>query len=709
MTESAANQGPSPSLDLRSLPTQPKTHGASAKTLALISLRSARLARALRSAAPALLFGLRLWAAVCLALYVAFWLELDNAYWAGTSAAVVCQPSLGASLRKAWFRMIGTAVGAVAIVALTAYFPQDRMGYLLGLALWAAACGLVATLLHNFASYAAALAGLTAAIIASDQLGTIGGANGDVFILALTRATEICIGIVCAGVVLAATDFGGARHRLAVQLATISAEIAGRLVGTFLLVGPEQSKTRPIRRDLIRRVTALDPIIDEALGESSDLRPHSPALQAAKGGLFAALSGWRTMAVHLELLQSDQARREAYTVLEIIPPELRSASTQDEATNWTVDPSSGRKSCASAVRAVTSLPADTPSLRLLADQAAEALIGIRRALDGLLLLIDPTRNIPRSRADRFRMPDVLPALMNAVRIFLAVGAVELFWIATAWPSGAQAIVFAAIAVIVFSPKADQAYTTTMSFMVGTSLAAALAAIVKFAVLPSLSTFAGFSLAMGLFLVPTGTLMVQSQAPMFIAMIVTFVPLLAPANQMSYDTLQFYNGALAIVSGIGAAALSFRLLPPLSPALRTRRLLAFTLRDLRRLTRGRIPRTAREWEGRVYDRLSAMPEQAEPLQRAQLLAALAVGTEIIRLRRVAQRFELQFELDGALDALARGDSPAAIERLGGLDQILAALYISRPGRRIRLRARGSILAISEALAQHAAYFDAGTAR
>ena len=28
------------------------------------------------------------WASVCLALYIAFWLELDNPYWAGTSAAI---------------------------------------------------------------------------------------------------------------------------------------------------------------------------------------------------------------------------------------------------------------------------------------------------------------------------------------------------------------------------------------------------------------------------------------------------------------------------------------------------------------------------------------------------------------------------------------------------------------------------------------------
>ena len=60
------------------------------------------------------------------------------------------------------------------------------------------------------------------------------------------------------------------------------------------------------------------------------------------------------------------------------------------------------------------------------------------------------------------------------------------------------------------------------------------------------------------------------------------PLLAPMNEMSYDIVSFYNNALAIVGGLGVAALSFRLLPPLAPAYRTRRLLAAALRDLRRL-------------------------------------------------------------------------------------------------------------------------------
>jgi uncharacterized membrane protein YccC len=192
-----------------------------------------RAADALRSVGPALLFGLRVWAAVSLSIYVAFWLELDNAYWAGTSAAIVCQPSLGASLRKGSFRMIGTVVGAVAIVVLTACFPQSRIGFLMGLAAWGAACGFVATILRNFASYGAALAGFTAVVIASDLLGATGGANGEAFTLALTRVSEICIGIVCAGIVVAGTDFGRARDQLAAQFAALSAEVTAGLSDTL--------------------------------------------------------------------------------------------------------------------------------------------------------------------------------------------------------------------------------------------------------------------------------------------------------------------------------------------------------------------------------------------------------------------------------------------------------------------------------------------
>jgi hypothetical protein len=100
------------------------------------------------------------------------------------------------------------------IVVLNACFPQDRIAFLTLVARWFAICAFAATLLRNFASYSAALAGYTAAIIAADTLGATGGPDGQVFMLAVARASEICIGIVCAGIVLAGTDLGGSKRQL---------------------------------------------------------------------------------------------------------------------------------------------------------------------------------------------------------------------------------------------------------------------------------------------------------------------------------------------------------------------------------------------------------------------------------------------------------------------------------------------------------------
>jgi len=280
-----------------------------------------------------------------------------------------------------------------------------------------------------------------------------------------------------------------------------------------------------------------------------------------------------------------------------------------------------------------------------------------------LILADPVRPAPRHGGVRLRVPDWLPSLVNAGRAFVVIGVAELFWIVTEWPSGATAVTWAAIVVIVNAPRAEQAYAAAVSSTVGTSLAAALAGIIAFAVLPNLETFAAFSLAIGLVLVPAGAGMAQPWQPaIFTAIASFFPPLLAPANQMTYDTQQFYNTTLAIIGGSGVAALSFRLIPPLSPAFRTRRLLALTLRDLRRLAAGQIPSTPEDWEGRVYGRLSVLPDEALPLQRSQLVAALSVGTEISKLRRNARPLDLGSELGDALEAVARGDSVTATSRL-----------------------------------------------
>ena len=673
----------------------------------------AALVDAARAAGPPLLFGLRLWASVCLALYVAFWLELDNAFWAGTSAAIVCQPQLGASMRKAWFRMVGTIVGAVMIVVLNACFPQDRIAFLTLLALWFAICAFAATLLRNFASYAAALAGYTAAIIAADTLGATGGPDGQVFMLAVTRASEICIGIACAGIVLAGTDFGGSQRQLAALFAGLAAEITGQFVGMLAPAGSLQPDTRAQRRELTRRVIALDPAVDRAIGESSQLRYHSPALQMAVEGLFTALDGWRAVAAHLSRLPDDTARLEAETILQSLPRPLRSAAEPGAPTRWIADPVGLRGLCGDGRRKLLVLPVSSPSQRLLADQTAKLLAGIGRALDGLALLVDAGRPLRVDRRFRLSVPDWLPGLVNAGRAFVTIGAIELFWVVTTWPNGASAIVFSAVVVLLLSPKGDQSYASAMAFAVGVALGVPAAAIVKFAVLPGFSTFPAFCAALALCLIPVGFVMAQSRQPLVLAVVTAMgfnlVPLLAPTNQMSYDTAAFYNSALAIVVGCAVGPFSFRLLPPLSPALRARRLLALTLRDLRRLAIGSVPRGPEAWQGDIYGRLEALPDEAEPLQRAQLLATLSVGDDILRLRSISPPLDLGPELGAALAALAQGSVGSTKTWLARLDCRLASRPKVEPcGAALALRARARILALSEALGEHADFFDTGAA-
>ena len=81
--------------------------------------------------------------------------------------------------------------------------------------------------------------------------------------------------------------------------------------------------------------------------------------------------------------------------------------------------------------------------------------------------------------------------------------VELFWVATAWPNGAYAMLFAAILVLLLSPKGDMAFGGSIAFALGTGAAVICAALIKFAVLPGLDTFPAFCLALGLFFIPIG--------------------------------------------------------------------------------------------------------------------------------------------------------------------------------------------------------------
>ena len=505
----------------------------------------ASLTEALRAATPALLFGLRLWASVCLSLYVAFALELSEPSWAATTAALVCQPVLGASLRKSMFRLVGTMVGAVAIVVLAAFVRQDRAGFLIGLAIWCAASAFVATLLRNFAAYAAALAGYTAAIIAIDTLGPVGSTSGLAFIFAVDRSIEICIGIVCAGIVLALTDLGHSRRKLATEFAALSTAIMDGFADCFAAVGANLQQYQARRRELLRRVIALDPIIDSAIGEASDLRYNSAALQRAVTGLMVTLSNWRKAVFEIDRNRTEATQHDARAVYDRLPRERAAPDGSDPAEKAV----EMRDACYAAARSLTRFDAKTPSERLLADAGAVGMRGMARALNGLVGVIDP-RDIGRVKGwARLHVADWLPAFVNAARVLVAVGAISMFWIVSAWPNGVTAITFCAVIVILLPLQGDVAYSASMTFLQGTAICAIAAALVLFGVLPKATTFPTLCLVLGMVLVPFGVLIALPWrfSFLFTAATFNFVPMLNITNGMNFDASQFWNGASAILA------------------------------------------------------------------------------------------------------------------------------------------------------------------
>jgi uncharacterized membrane protein YccC len=145
------------------------------------------------------------------------------------------------------------------------------------------------------------------------------------------------------------------------------------------------------------------------------------------------------------------------------------------------------------------------------------LSGVLHVLDGLALLVNaPDQPAPDHRGFRITVPDWAPALVNAARAFVAIGAVELFWVVTAWPNGASAVVFVAIVILLLSPRGDLAYGGAIAFALGVAVGVPCAAIVKFAVLPGLTTFPAFCAAIGLFLVPAGFALAMTRQPALVA-------------------------------------------------------------------------------------------------------------------------------------------------------------------------------------------------
>jgi uncharacterized membrane protein YccC len=108
-----------------------------------------RLGWLLAPSAENLSFAIRCCISVALSLYLAFWLQLDNAYWAFINVAILIQPLPGFLVVRAFSRLLGTFVAGVVSVTLIALFAQSYTLFCISLVLWVSLMVFCASLFRN--------------------------------------------------------------------------------------------------------------------------------------------------------------------------------------------------------------------------------------------------------------------------------------------------------------------------------------------------------------------------------------------------------------------------------------------------------------------------------------------------------------------------------------------------------------------------------
>ena len=236
--------------------------------------------------------------------------------------------------------------------------------------------------------------------------------------------------------------------------------------------------------------------------------------------------------------------------------------------------------------------------------------------------------------------DHVMALHAAVAAILAVALLSAFWIATAWPDGAQATSLAAVACAFFAAQ-DDPVPNILGFLIAAVLAIVIDAIYLFAILPQANDFVTLMLAFAPVFLILGAL-ASMPATARAAGPISFIAatLLALSSNYSADFASYANSAASSIVGLGATAIVIRIFRSVSAEWTAWRLLRRNRIDIANIAANRNAATLGEFATLMLDRLSQVvprlalsPEGADNAA-ASALADVRVGVNIIGLQRDA---------------------------------------------------------------------------
>src|ERR1700682_6250754 len=226
-------------------------------------------------------FALRIWAAMMVALYAAFWLQLESASSAAVTVAILARPTRGQAYQKAVYRVLATLIGVVASFVIAGLFPQSRSLFVIGFAAWLGLCVYVGWLLDGNRAYSGILSGYTVALVAVTQIDS----PQNIFSAGVNRGAAIVVGI--AALALISELFAAPNVHTGLSGKLIAAHQRVRAFALAILRGESAD---PIQSaSLLHEITALHPDITALFVESSGGGARAAAARSAAVAVVAAV------------------------------------------------------------------------------------------------------------------------------------------------------------------------------------------------------------------------------------------------------------------------------------------------------------------------------------------------------------------------------------------------------------------------------------
>jgi uncharacterized membrane protein YccC len=582
-------------------------------------------------------FALRIWVAMMVGLYAAFWLQLESASSAAITVGILALPMRGQAYQKALYRILATVVGVAASFVIAGLFPQTPELFLIGCAGWLGLCVYLGGLFDGNRAYGAVLSGYTVALVAVMQI----DAPQNVFSAGVNRGAAIVVGIAALALVSDLFVAPNVHTGLSAKLTAAHGQ-----VHSFALAMLRGESADPIQSaNLLREITALHPDITALAAESS--------------------SGWVRGAAAGSAAVALVAEASAASALASLPasalPSLRRALRQALAEPLGEAPH--------ALRLRLGQHADDgyadPHDALFARHALDLLMENQRAQDAIEDLQAGRRPARRIHSPIYRSRRA--AVRNGLRAFLAVLISAMLFSLGGWPFTSRGVALVGV-IIALSANTPNPPVFVANAVVAITIAALVAGVTEFLILDGVDQFPLLAIGMApvvlvaalLFTVPKPRL-----AAIGFLVLVFFPVILSPTNPQTYNPQTYlFSSSVAITSVILLFVL-MRTVLPTSDVLRRRWYLTSARAEMCGLLVGtRSRRRDDEAMFRDADRigqLAALEPADDDEHRDDLREALDIFARAAAVRRARTTLaELSAHTGGhlvvgACSALAGGDA------------------------------------------------------